>query len=84
MATPPAKNATCVIVEPALGVAEAVTLTAVPTVAVELLAGAVIATAVEATAVTVTAAEVTVVLAESTTRAVSEKLPGAVGTQFTV
>jgi hypothetical protein len=73
-----------VIVEPALGVAEAVKLTAVPTVAAELLVGAVIVTAVEATAVTVTAADVTELFAESTTRAVREKFPAAVGTQVTL
>jgi hypothetical protein len=82
-AAPPegvAKNVTEVIVAPAVAVAEAVTVVAVPTVAVELLAGAVSATEVEVTAVTVIAADVTVAPLESSTRAVMFCAPAAVGT----
>ena len=58
MATPLAKNATCVTVAPALGVADAVTVTAAPTAALELFVGVEIETVgSEATAVTVTGAE---------------------------
>ena len=68
---------------PRLAAGEAVTVTGVPTVAVELLAGAVSETEVAALAVTVIAEEVTVLLNESITRAVIEKLPAEDGTQVT-
>jgi predicted aspartyl protease len=69
------------IVAPAVAVADAVTVVAVPTVAAALAAGAVIATAVDVTAVTATGVEVTVVLLESSTRAVMFCAPAEVGTQ---
>ena len=78
-----AKNVTELIVEPATGAAEAVTVAALPTVAVELLAGAVIAMVVADVAVTVTADEVTERLLASMTRAVMLKLPAEDGTQTT-
>ena len=84
LAVPLAKKATWVMVEPAVGVAVAVTFVAVPVATVALLAGAVRTTEVDAAAVTVTAEEVTVVLFESSTRAVREKLPEVAGTQVTV
>ena len=68
------------IVAPAVAVAEAVTVVAVPTVAAALAAGAVIATDVEVTAVTDTAVDVTEVPLESTTRAVMLCAPAEVGT----
>jgi len=71
------------IVAPAVAVAEAVTVVAVPTVAAALAAGAVIATDVEVTAVTDTADEVTAVPFESTTRAVRLCAPAEVGTHVT-
>ena len=74
------ENETDVIVAPAIGVADAVTVEAVPTVADELFAGAVSATEVEVTAVTETADEVTEFPFVSVTRAVSVKLPADVGT----
>lgn len=75
-----AKNVTEVIVAPAVAVADAVTVVAVPTVAVELLAGAVIATEVAVTAVMAAIAEVAVEPLESTTRAVMFCAPAVVGT----
>ena len=71
------------IVAPAVAVAEAVTVVAVPTVAVALAEGAVIDTEVDVTAVTDTAVEVTVVPLESTTRAVILCAPAEVGTHVT-
>lgn len=70
--TPPTveENETDWIVAPAIGVAEAVTVVAVPTVAAELFAGAVNATDVAVTAVTLTPVEVTVLPFVSVTRAV--------------
>jgi hypothetical protein len=78
MDTPLAKNATELMVAPVLAVAEAVTVTEVPTVAVALLTGELMATVVTAAAaaVTLTALEVTTAPFESVTRAVREKLPG--------
>lgn len=73
------ENETDVIVAPAIGEADAVTVVAVPTVAAELLAGAVSDTEVEVTAVTLTALEVAVLPFESVTRAVSEEFPADVG-----
>jgi hypothetical protein len=70
-----------VIVAPATGAADAVTVTAVPAVAVELLAGAVSETEVAATAVTEMAEEVTVAPVESTTRAVRLNVAFELGTQ---
>ena len=74
------ENDTDVIVAPAIGVADAVTVVAVPTVADELFAGAVSATEVDVTAVTETADEVTEFPFVSVTRAVSVKLPAEGGT----
>lgn len=74
-----AKNVTRVIVAPAIGAAEALRVTAVPTVPVELLEGAVSATEVAATAVTETVLDVPVLFKESSTRAVMLKLPAALG-----
>ena len=67
--TPPTveENETDWIVAPAIGVAEAVTVVAVPTVADELFAGAVNATEVVVTAVTAIAADVAVAPLESVT-----------------
>lgn len=73
------ENETDVIVAPAIGEADAVTVVAAPTVAAELLAGAVSDTEVEVTAVTLTALEVAVLPFESVTRAVSEEFPADVG-----
>lgn len=71
------------IAAPAVAVAEAVTVVAVPTVADELFAGDVSATEVEVTAVTEIAEDVTEVPFESTTRAVMLCAPAEVGTQVT-
>ena len=86
MATPLAKNATELMVAPVLALAEAVTVTEVPTVAVALLTGELMATVVTAAAaaVTLTALEVTTAPVESVTRAVREKLPGAGGVHVAV
>lgn len=81
--TPLAKKVTEVTVLPRLAAGEAVTVTGVPTVALELFAGVVRETEVAVLAVTVTAEEVTVLLSESITRAVIEKLPEVEGTQVT-
>lgn len=83
MATPFSKKSTRVIVAPAIGAAEAVSVTGVPTVAVELLAGAVRDTDVATTAVTVTKDDVRVLLAVSITLAVRLKFPAVVGVQET-
>lgn len=68
------------IVAPAIGVAEAVTVVAVPTVADELFAGAVSATEVAVTAVTLTPEDVTELPFVSVTLAVIVKFPAAEGT----
>jgi len=75
------ENETDVIVAPAIGVADAVTVEAVPTVADELFAGAVSATEVEVTAVTETPGEVAVLPFESVTLTVTEKFPAELGVQ---
>ena len=67
------------MVAPAIGVAEAVTVVAVPTVAAELFAGAVNATDVAVTAVTATPADVAELPFVSVTRAVSVVLPAELG-----
>jgi len=79
--TPPtvAVKETDWIVAPAIGVAEAVTVVAVPTVPDELFAGEVNATEVAVTAVTATPADVAELPFVSVTRAVSVALPAAVG-----
>jgi hypothetical protein len=84
--TPLAKNATELMVAPVLALAEAETVTAVPTVAVALLTGELMATVVTAAAaaVTLTAEEVMAAPLESVTRAVSAAAPVAVGVQFIV
>ncbi|MFM9081738.1 MAG: hypothetical protein ACKOTE_16700, partial [Opitutaceae bacterium] len=68
------------IVAPAIGVAEAVTVVAVPTVADELFAGAVSATDVAVTAVTLTPEDVTELPFVSVTLAVIVKFPAVDGT----
>ena len=75
------ENETDVIVAPAIGVADAVTVVAVPTVADELFAGAVSATEVDVTAVTETPGEVAVLPFESVTFTVREKFPAEPGVQ---
>ena len=81
---PLAKNSTWEIVAPALAVALAVTVVAVPTVVDAPDVGAVMATVgTGAAAVTFTAAEVAVMLAESVTRAVSATAPALVGVHET-
>lgn len=79
----PSKKSTRVMVAPAAGVAEALSVTAVPTVAVELLAGAVRATVVAVTAVTDTAVDVAVLPFVSVTRAVRLKFVALVGVHVT-
>ena len=83
MVTPPTveENETELIVAPAIGVAEAVTVVAVPTVADELFAGAVNATEVAVTAVTLTPVDVAELPFVSVTRAVSVALPAELGIQ---
>jgi hypothetical protein len=71
------------MVAPAVAVADAVNVVAVPTVAPELFAGDVIATDVAVTAVTAATAEVAVAPVESTTLAVMFCKPADAGTHVT-